>query len=207
MKLNRCVKWVLAFALLLPALTGCSSVTVKQPLPWMADTTELAAFEGEWVYEGQVLHLRFGSDGIGRLASLKWRDDRFVADEGEFIVSKGAERSFLSVRIMENGEWLEGYYVVQYRFTDQGDLILRQPEVAAFVDAVANGRLAGVVEKVGHAGSVVITSPPEKVLAFLNEPANGSLFDYGEPIILKKLLLSPPSHGVESPSLPEDFSL
>lgn len=207
MKLNRWVPWMLSFFLLLPVVTGCSSVTLKQPLPPMADPAELAAFEGEWVSEGQILHLRFGTDGIGRLAGLDWRDDRFAVEEGELVVSKGAERSYLSVRMTENGKWLDGYYLVQYRFTGQEDLILWLPNVAAFAEAVTKGRLAGVVEKGSRAGSVVITSPPDKVLAFLNDPANGSLFDYREPMVVKKLLLSPPSRAVEGPSLPEEPAL
>lgn len=207
MKLCRCIGGLLSVLLLLPALAGCSSVTVRQPLPLMADAAELADFEGDWVSEGQVLHLRFGADGIGRLAGLEWRDDRFIVNEGELVVSRGAERSFLSVRLTENGSWLEGYYFVQYRFTGQGDLVLWLPDAAAFADAVAKGKLAGTVEKGSNAGSVAIASPPEKLLAFLTDPANGSLFDYREPMIVKKLLLSPPSSEVESPSLPEDSSL
>lgn len=198
-------RWALSILFLLAVLAGCSSVTVKQPLPSMADAAELAAFEGEWVSEGQILYVRFGADGIGRFAGVDWKEDRFSLDEGEIIVSKGAEKGYLSVRLMENGKWLDNYYIAQYRFTGQGDLILWLPDIVAFADAVGKGKLDGVVEKGSHTGSVALTSTPEKLMAFLNDPANGALFDYREPMIIKKLLLAPPAREVESISIPEDF--
>lgn len=207
MKLNRSFQWILSIVSLLAAGTGCSSVTLRQPLPRVADAAEMAAFEGEWLSEGQVLYLRFGADGTGRLAGLEWRDDRFVVEEGEFVISKEGDRGYLSVRLMENGKWLEGYYLVQYRFTGQQDLILWLPDVAAFADAVVKKKLDGLVDKGSQIGSVVITSPPDKVLAYLNDPGNASLFDYREPMVVKKLLLSPPSPEVEAFSLPEEPAL
>jgi hypothetical protein len=206
MRRYRGIRGALSILFLLAVLGGCSSVTVRQPLPRMADADELAAFEGEWVSEGQVLYVRFGADGIGRFAGVDWKDDRFRLDEGEIIISKGTERSYLSVRVMENGKWSEGYYIAQYRFTGQGDLILWLPDIGAFADAVGKGRLDGVVEKGSHTGSVLVTSAPEKVMAFLNNPANGAIFDYREPMIIKKLLLAPPSREVESISIPEDVT-
>jgi len=190
--------------LLLPALlAGCSSVTVKQPLPRMADAAEQAAFEGEWVSEGQILYVRFDGKGIGHFAGVDWKDDRFRLDEGEITISKGAEKGFLSARIMENGKWLDGYYFAQYRFTDGGDLILWLPDVGAFADAVEKKKLDGIVEKGRQSRSVVVTSTPDKVLAFLNDPANSALFDYREPMIVKRLLLSAPPREEESPALPD----
>jgi len=206
MKRYRGSSWTVSILLLLSVMAGCSSVTVKQPLPRMADDSELAAFEGEWVSEGQILYVRFGADGIGRFAGVDWKEDRFSLDEGEIIVSKGAGKSYLSLRLMENGKWLDGYYIAQYRFTGQGDLILWLPDIGAFADAVGNRRLDGVVEKGSQTGSVVVTSTPEKVLAFLNDPASGALFDYSDPLIIKKLLLAPPAREVESISIPEDFT-
>jgi hypothetical protein len=188
---------------LLILCVGCSSVTVKQPLPRKASPSELAAFEGEWVSEGQIVFMRFDDGGMGHFAGVDWKEGKFRLDEGEFTVSKGAEKGFLSARVMENGKWSEGYYVAQYRFTDEGDLILWLPDVGAFADVVDKGKLDGVVEKGTQSRSVVITSPPEKVLAFLNDPVNGTLFDYREPMIIKRLLLTPPSREEEPPTLPD----
>jgi hypothetical protein len=164
---------------------------MRQPLPAKIDDAEQALFEGEWVSEGQIIYVRFGDNGIGRFAGVDWKEGRFQMDEGEMIVTKGEGRSFLSVRVKENGAWDERYYFAQYRFPGPGNLELLLPDTKAFGDAIAAGKLEGVVEKGKHTQSVAISSPPEKVLAFLNDPANSALFDSKEPMILKKLIVSP----------------
>jgi hypothetical protein len=189
--------------LLVSTFMGCASVTIQRPLPARIDASEQAMFEGEWVSEGQIIYIRFTDNSVGRFAGLDWKDGRFQLDEGEIIVTKGQEKSFVSVRVKENGVWDERYYFAQYRLTEAGDLVLWLPDTKAFGDAVAKGSLAGTVEKGKHTQSVTISSEPEKVLAFLNNPAHGELFDSKEPMILKKLVLSPSSGERERASTGE----
>jgi hypothetical protein len=178
-----------AFLFLVSTLVGCASVTIQQPLPAKIDAAEQALFEGEWVSEGQIIYVRFGDKGIGRFAGVDWKEGRFQLDEGEILVTKGAEKSFLSVRVKEDGVWDDRYYFARYRFAEPGDLVLWLPDTKAFGEAVEKGKLEGVVEKGKHTQSVAISSKPEKVLAFLNDPANGALFDEKEPMVLKRLVL------------------
>lgn len=178
-----------AILLLLSTLMGCASVTLQWPLPAKIDAAEQALFEGEWISEGQIIYVRFTDDGAGRFAGVDWKEGRFQMDEGEIIVSKGRERSFLSVRVKENGVWDERYYFAQYRFTEPGEMVLWLPDTKAFGEAVEKGMLEGSVEKGKHTQSVTISSEPEKVLAILNDPANGALFGEKEPMILKRLML------------------
>jgi hypothetical protein len=166
-----------------------------QPLPDKVDGVEKALFEGEWVSEGQIIYVRFGDGGVGRFAGVDWKEGRFQLDEGEMIITKGEGRSFVSVRVKENGVWDERYYFAQYRFTEPGDLELWLPDTKAFAEAIAKGKLEGVVEKGKHTQSVTISGKPEKVLTFLNDPANGALFDSKEPMILKRLILQSASPG------------
>jgi hypothetical protein len=180
---------ILAILFLVSTLMGCASVTIQQPLPAKFDAEEQDMIEGEWVAEGQIIYVRFADNGIGRFAGVDWKEGRFQLDEGEIIVTKGTEKSFLSVRVKESGVWDDRYYFAQYRFTESGDLELWLPDAKAFGDAVAKGKLEGVVEKGKHTQSVSISSKPEKVLAFLNDPANGALFDEKEPMVLKRLEL------------------
>jgi hypothetical protein len=180
---------ILAILFLVSTLGGCASVTMLQPLPAKIDEAEQGMFEGEWVSEGQIIYVRFGGNGIGRFAGVDWKEGRFQLDEGEIIVTKGEGKSFLSVRIKEDGVWDDRYYFAQYRFTESGDLELRLPDTKAFGDAVEKGKLEGVVEKGKHTQSVTLSSKPEKVLAFLNDPVNGVLFDEKEPMVLKRLVL------------------
>jgi hypothetical protein len=182
---------ILAFLFLVSTLCGCASVAMRQPLPEKVDAPEKALFEGEWVSEGQIIYIRFGEGGHGRFAGVDWKEGRFQLDEGEMIVTKGEGRSFLSVRIEENGVWDERYYFARYRFTESGDLELWLPDTKAFAEAIEKGTLEGVVEKGKHTQSVTISSKPEKVLAFLIASENEMLFDSKEPMILKRLILSP----------------
>lgn len=182
---------ILAFLFLVWTLCGCASVAMRQPLPEKVDAPEKALFEGEWVSEGQIIYIRFGEGGHGRFAGVDWKEGRFQLDEGEMIVTKGEGRSFLSVRIEENGVWDERYYFARYRFTESGDLELWLPDTKAFAEAIEKGTLEGVVEKGKHTQSVTISSKPEKVLAFLIASENEMLFDSKEPMILKRLILSP----------------
>lgn len=182
---------ILAFLFLMSTLCGCASVTMRQSLPEKVDAPEKALFEGEWVSEGQIIYIRFGEGGHGRFAGVDWKEGRFQLDEGEMIVTKGEGRSFLSVRIEENGVWDERYYFARYRFTESGDLELWLPDTKAFAEAIEKGTLEGVVEKGKHTQSVTISSKPEKVLSFLNDPAHDALFDSKEPMILKRLILPP----------------
>jgi hypothetical protein len=189
---------------LVSTFMGCASVTIRQPLPAKSDAAEQAMLEGEWVSEGQIIYVRFGENGIGRFAGVDWKEGRFQLDEGELIVTKGEGKSFLSVRVKESGVWDERYYFAQYRFTEPGgNLVLWLPDTKAFGDAVAKGKLEGVVEKGKHTQSVTISSKPEKVLEFLNDPANGALFDEKEPMILKKLVRSPATSEKEGASIEE----
>jgi hypothetical protein len=183
---------LMAVILLVLALAGCSSVTIKQPLPRTADSAEQARFEGEWVTGDQIIYMRFGSNGIGQFAGVDWKNGQFTCEKGEFIVSKGTASNFLSVRIPENGKMQEMYFFVQYYFTREGELVVWLPEAKAFADAVEKGKLLGTVERGKSSISVVLTGTPEKILAFLNDPANGTMFDYKEPMIFKKLVLKVP---------------
>jgi hypothetical protein len=179
---------LLAGIFLILGVGGCSSVTIKEPLPMISDAAENARFQGEWVSGDQTFYMGFGSNGIGQFVGVDWENDQFQLEKGELIVSKGPN-SFLSVRVMEKGKWQEGYFFVQYHFTREGDLLLWRPEANTFADAVEKGKLKGTIEKGKSYVSVAITSPPEKILAFVNDPLNGALFDFKEPMVFKRLIL------------------
>ena len=48
------------------------------------------------------------------------------------------------------------------------------------------GKLEGTVTEDGFSKQVAITSPPEKLLEFLDDPANARIFDYRAPLVLRK---------------------
>lgn len=166
---------------------GCSSVTTIQPLPWKIETADQERFEGTWIFADGSLQIRFAATGVARFAGLDWEDDRFQLERGEMTICHGEELDFLSVRTEEDGTWMDRYYLVQYRFTDEGDLVLWLPNAEAFADAIAQGRLEGTVEGEDCCKDVTITGPPDALLALIDDADDSELFDYREPMILRRV--------------------
>jgi hypothetical protein len=191
--------WLVATALIALGVAGCSSVTLTQPLPGNAEAARRTPFEGDWISGDQVVHVRFDSTGTGRFAGVDWKRERFQLDQGEFIISRGARRDILSARIQEDGRWEPRYFFARYRFTSQGDLVLWFPRVDAFRKAIEQGHLVGTAEAGRYTISVTITSPPEVVLRYLDDPAHEGLFDLEDPLILKRLMLTTPSRPRADP--------
>lgn len=169
-------------------LTGCSVVTTRQPLTAHPKAVDREKFEGVWSVGQDALTARFSADGILRVAGVEWQDDRFRLVEMELIVTEGKERNFLSVRYQEDGEWAEGYVLCQYAFTHQGDLIIWQPDVDVFEEAIRSERLEGSVEKSRYSTTVTVTNPPDALLRFIDQPQDLRLFHYTEPMVLRKLI-------------------
>ena len=168
-------------------LCGCSTVTITQPLTKDPKPINQEEFEGVWILEDQSIHIKFGSDGIARIATLEWKDDRFELKRGEMIVTPGKAHNFLSVRFQEDGEWESRYHFLPYKFTDQGDLVLWPPKIGEFEKAVAKQQLKGSIKKGEHSTHVTITDAPDKVLEFINAPDKMNLFKYRDPLVLHKL--------------------
>ncbi len=177
---------VLVAAFLL-VLAACSPVLVREPLPANAGADELARFDGAWLSGRDVTHVRFEQGQPLAIGGVEWRDGRFQVDPGEVVVTDGEEHGFLSVRVREGDGWMEGWYLVEYRFTDDGDLLVWLPQAAAFADAVEAGDLAGVVERSDTSTTVTLTGPPEATLAFLQGAAGATLFDYRDPMVMRRL--------------------
>jgi len=61
------------------------------------------------------------------------------------------------------------------------------PNVERFAEAIKDGKLEGTVRKERYSEIVLITSPPQKLLEFLEGPANAEAFSYKHPLVLRKL--------------------
>ena len=173
--------------LLVWLLSGCSSVVTLQPLPQTIDQQEYDLLEGDWIAEDSVVSLRFARDGIGRIATLDWRDDQFRIDEAELRICKVPGKSYFTIRVREKGKWEDWYYVVRYCVTSRGDLVIWLPIVDAFSAAVVEGKLEGTVEKGKWSTQVTLAGAPSDILAFLNDLRNENLFELEDPIVLRRL--------------------
>jgi len=187
------VVWVVLLSL------SCSSVTTVQPLPWKVEPGDQERFEGTWLVGDDSLQIRFAGGDMARFAGLEWEDGQFQLEQGEMIICHGKHLTFLSVRTREDGTWMDRYYLVQYKFTDTGELVLWLPDVDAFADTIAQNRLEGTVDGDGSGTDVTITSGPDALLALIDVPDDRALFDYREPIILKKVVAWYPPNGPSEP--------
>jgi hypothetical protein len=177
----------LFFIPLLLLLSGCSFVTTSQPLSSAPEPIDQDKFEGAWLSEEEVVFIRFAASGVAHLAGLDWKDDQFQMVQGELIIIRGEKGNYLSVRLQEEGEWQNRYYLIQYEFTDEGDLLLWFPNEDVFAKAVEDGLLQGEVKTERHRDDIFITDTPEKILRFIENPGPLRLFNTGEPLILKKV--------------------
>lgn len=168
-------------------LAACSPVLVREPLPATAGPDELARFEGAWLSGRDVTRVRVEAGQPLAIAGMEWRDGRFQVDRGEVVVTAVEERGFLSVRVKEADGWMDGWYLVEYRFTSDGDLLVWMPHTAAFADAVEAGDLTGVVEHTDTSTTVTLTGPPERTLAYLEDHDGVMLFDYRDPMVMRRL--------------------
>lgn len=171
-------------------LSGCSTVSMTTALPHASAGDEVAdreQLEGAWECRGAPIQLRFREDGTGVFAALEWEDDRFVPEQHELVVTSVDDRRFLSVRVFEDGEWLPNRYLAEYGLSEAGELVVWQPDVQAFADAVDRGELAGTIERAEYSTDVVLTAAPEQILAFLRDTERAELFDLSDPMTCRKI--------------------
>lgn len=178
-----------ALAVLL-LLSGCSTVSMTTALPHASSASEVAdreQLEGAWACRGAVVQLRFREDGIGVLASMEWEEDRFVPEQHELVVTPVDARRFLSVRVYDDGAWLPNHYLAEYGLGEAGELVVWQPDVQTFVEAVDRGDLAGTIERGEHSTDVTLTAAPEHIMAFLSRAERAALFDLSDPMSCRKI--------------------
>ena len=181
---------VLAAALALCAvLSGCG-VVMEQPLPAAAlSDAEHTRFEGTWVADNSdgVVSVRIDCDGGGHVASAEWKGGRFQMDETQVVFSqgmKGGEKArFLSLRVQGKDEKQARYLLLKYQFSSDDTLVVWGAQPGPFAEAIKSGRLKGQSEQ--H--QTFLTSPPQAVLDFIDDPDDVRLFDYRKPLILRKV--------------------
>lgn len=180
--------WTVVSAILwLGLFGGCDTVTVSAPLSDPALPSDRQRLEGDWRVDRGIVSVKFSADGIAHIAGVEWDGDRFSMMQAEMVVSEGNPDNFLSVRFREDERWTERYLIVQYRFSDSGDLVLWRPNVAEFERAVQTRLLKGEVRKESYSSEVLIDETAARMLAFLNDPQRQNLFVYREPVVLHRL--------------------
>ena len=179
---------LLLFGIAMLLASGCSSVKTKHPLSNNPKAIDQEEFEGAWLADDQIFHVKFASNGVAKVAGVEWGSNDFHIVHGEMIVTEGEEHNFLSIRFQEEGKWMDDYFFLPYTFTDQDDLILWAPDADAFKDLIEKKKLQGVVEKGKYSTNITITNAPTSLFKIINNPEDMKLFEYREPIVLRKII-------------------
>ncbi|MFW3896579.1 hypothetical protein CSV86_019395 [Pseudomonas putida CSV86] len=167
--------WRVLLALSFLLLNGCL-VTFNEPIP--ANQAAPRALLGKWSSKdawGEPLTLqisRSGGNAYKAVASAKGKP----REEYAFTVSRHGNRWYLSAGVPKKlgGNFLIGGFEV----IDNNELVVYNLDVEQVTQALDNKELSGrsieVPEDNGQ--GVLIDSPAERVLAYLDDPANSDLF-------------------------------
>lgn len=184
-------KSVLLITLIL--ISGCTAVRMKQPLSPASTVPNKELYEGVWqVNDGSII-LQFDSSGIGRFASVEWKEGNFELEKGQLIITHCEFGDYLSVREEGEDSNLE-YLLAECKLTDEGYLVVWTANPEFFAAAVKKRKLEGTVTRselaLGKAAineDVTLEGAPEKILQFLEKHATEMAFLYKEPMIFKRL--------------------
>ncbi|MCP4709531.1 MAG: hypothetical protein GY869_12965 [Planctomycetes bacterium] len=177
-------------------LVGCETVGTKYPLSAEPQPIDAEQFEGAWMVDDSVIHIHFDSKGVARMAGVEWDEqaDAFKLNEAEIIVAEGDRHNYMSLGIVEDESKGPGgesqYMLLQYYFTEAPDMVIWTPVSGAFAEAVESGKLKGEITKGEMSSSVLLTDSGSVIVEFLDDPENGDLFEYREPMILRKITKS-----------------
>ncbi len=194
-----------AAMLMVTLLGGCAEVTTPKLLPATKDPAltkrfagVLAADASHYEEESPPLYVSFSAKGVGTVKANCWKKGkRRTATLAEFVVVRSkksdGDSGYISFRWLEkggSGEQLLGrkYLFGKYKFIGLkkggGYMLLWFPDPAEFSKAVESGRLKG--SQLDN-DTILITSPPDDLIDFMDDADNHALFVYEEPIIFRKI--------------------
>ena len=166
---------VLAIVLSFLLLSGCL-VTFKDPLP-VHDAAPQALL-GQWSSKnawGEPLNLHITGAGDQRYKAVSYPTAKpGQRDEYLFSVSRHGSRWYLSAPLPAK---LGGHYILAgFEFDEKHELVVYTLDLDQIHQAIGQKVLsASNVETVEGAG-VVVDSPMDQVLAYLDDPANADVF-------------------------------
>jgi hypothetical protein len=164
---------LLALACLLVGVPGCVPVSVY-PLTDAGAGEKDPGLMGDWFHrEGRevlFLHVGFVKEaGLLRLVMIEY-DRQGVLKDSEWTghISRLDGNRYLNLNPVRPEPETPGYLFVKYRI-DGDRLCVSLASEKAFEEAIAAGRLRGVVKKDGASSSVLITEEPAGLQRFVLE--------------------------------------
>jgi hypothetical protein len=146
--------------------SGCSTVTVKQPLGERLSAEELKSLEGVLAGpDGRPIEAHALPNGQLAFASVSWDNDeqRFKMETGQILLTRADSLIFVAIP-NDSGD---RYTLALCKLQDKDTVSFYTPAVDAFEKCVADHELEGTVKQRKHDKIVDIDAPPDKVLAFI----------------------------------------
>jgi hypothetical protein len=146
--------------------SGCSTVTVKQPLGEKLSAAELKALEGTWVdQEGRAAEVHALSNGELAWAGVSWdeNEQQFKMETARILITRSGSLMFAALPMDSDDRYVLALCKLQGKDTAS----FYCPAVDVFEKCVADHELEGSVKQREHDKIVNIDAAPDKVLEFI----------------------------------------
>jgi hypothetical protein len=171
--------WSVLLALSFAFLSGCL-VTFKDPIP--TSDTAPAKLLGTWTSKnawGEPLELEISRAGTNQYKAVSYRKgDRKNRDEYTFTVSRHGSRWYLSAALPE--KYGSNYVIAGFELVDNenaaDELDVYDLDPDRFQQLVQQNVFEGQTVDTEKGDGVLITSPMDKVFAYLDDTANSDVF-------------------------------
>lgn len=170
---------------LLVALTGCSSVSVKQPFGQPASEGITQKLSGAWQLDEQVVHIATVDGETVRIALLEYDEGVFELKQMDAIVREVNGMHFVFIRGEKPGD---DYGFAQLVAKGKADnLVVYGPNVEMFAELVRDGKLNGEVVRDKHATNVNLADAKTQLEELIGGENGGSYFKTDSPLVLRRV--------------------
>lgn len=169
--------WRVLIALSFLLLSGCL-VTFKDPIP--ANEAAPIPLLGEWSRKnefGETLYLdvsRSGPNVYKARTYINSQDHGESVDEYSFTVAHHGSRWYLSAGLPKRMG--ANFAIGGFELTKDNELVIYNLDIDRVTQELQVGALQGDVVETPEGDGVLITSPLEKVFAYLDDQANTDVF-------------------------------
>jgi hypothetical protein len=163
-------------------VSGCSTVTLKEPIGQAPPPADLKALEGVWCnVDGDPVEVRLAKSGDLVGGGLEWDEDsqKFRADTARLVVTKIRDLRLLYLDPGEDSTD-DGYGFCRYEIQDANLVRLHIPIASVFEQAVESGQLSGTIKRHPRRPDevdVLVTAAAEDVDAFLEKSGDAACFE------------------------------
>jgi hypothetical protein len=171
--------WSVLLAMSFALLSGCL-VTFKDPIPLIS--TAPPRLLGTWSSKnawGEPLELEISRAGADRYKAVSYRKgDRRQRDEYVFTVSRHGSRWYVSAALPD--KYGANYVIAGFDLIDNengaDELVVYDLDLERFQQLVEQKVFEGERVDSVKGDGILISSPMDKVFAYLDDPANSDVF-------------------------------